>query len=108
GSVSHKMLTKTLRQLERDGLVTRRVHAAVPPRVDYSLTPLGESLGESVCGICTWVGKHMAKVQRASRAYDGKRHPPNSQCVASSRHGFGQNLCPLIPGLGRRPRARNP
>jgi DNA-binding HxlR family transcriptional regulator len=73
GSVSHKMLTKTLRQLERDGLATRRVHAAVPPRVDYSLTPLGESLGESVCGICTWVGKHIAKVERARRAYDGKR-----------------------------------
>ena len=72
GSVSHKMLTKTLRQLERDGLVTRRVHAAVPPRVDYSLTPLGESLGEAVCGVCTWVGKHMAKVDRARRAYDQK------------------------------------
>jgi len=77
GQISHKMLTKTLRQLERDGLVTRCVHAAVPPRVDYSLTPLGESLGESVCGICTWVGRHMAKVQRAGRAYDGKRDPSN-------------------------------
>ena len=46
GKVSHKMLTKTLRQLERDGLVTRRIHAKVPPRVDYKLTALGESLGE--------------------------------------------------------------
>ena len=46
GKVSHKMLTKTLRQLERDGLVTRRIHAEVPPRVDYKLTALGESLGE--------------------------------------------------------------
>src|SRR5437867_7230461 len=72
GGVSQKMLTKTLRQLERDGLVTRRVHATVPPRVDYKLTPLGESLGESVCGICTWVGKHMVKVQRARRTYDDK------------------------------------
>src|SRR5215470_18985890 len=77
GRVSQKMLTKTLRQLERDGLVTRRVHAAVPPRVDYSLTPLGESLGESVCGICTWVGKHMAKVERARRAYDQKNGRSN-------------------------------
>src|SRR5687768_14614019 len=48
GDVSQKMLTKTLRQLERDGLVTRRVHPVVPPHVDYKLTPLGESLGESV------------------------------------------------------------
>ena len=72
GGVSHKMLTKTLRQLERDGLVTRRVHAAVPPRVDYKLTPLGESLGESVCGVWMWVGKHMPEVERARRAYDRK------------------------------------
>src|SRR5882672_2923164 len=77
GGISQKMLTKTLRQLERDGLVTRRVHASVPPRVDYKLTPLGESLGESVCGICTWVGEHMAKVECARRAYDGKGDPSN-------------------------------
>jgi DNA-binding HxlR family transcriptional regulator len=70
GRVSHKMLTKTLRQLERDGLVTRHVHAAVPPRVDYKLTPLGESLGESVCGVWMWVGQHMPDVERARRAYD--------------------------------------
>jgi DNA-binding HxlR family transcriptional regulator len=70
GPISHKMLTKTLRQLERDGLVTRRVHAEVPPRVDYKLTKLGESLGESVCGVWTWVGQHMPEVERARRAYD--------------------------------------
>jgi DNA-binding HxlR family transcriptional regulator len=45
GNVSQKMLTKTLRDLERDGLVSRRVHAVVPPRVDYKLTKLGEALG---------------------------------------------------------------
>ncbi|HEY6256930.1 MAG TPA: helix-turn-helix domain-containing protein [Xanthobacteraceae bacterium] len=72
GTVSQKMLTKTLRQLERDGLVTRRVHASVPPRVDYRLTPLGESLGESVCGVWIWVGKHMRHIERARRAYDRK------------------------------------
>lgn len=70
GGVSQKMLTKTLRQLERDGLVTRRVHAVVPPRVDYTLTPLGESLGESVCGIWLWVEAHMGDVERSRRAYD--------------------------------------
>jgi DNA-binding HxlR family transcriptional regulator len=77
GGVSQKMLTKTLRQLERDGLVTRRVHAAVPPRVDYRLTPLGESLGESVCGIWMWVGKHMQEVEHARRAYDQKSDRSN-------------------------------
>jgi DNA-binding HxlR family transcriptional regulator len=72
------MLTKTLRQLERDGLVTRHVHAVVPPRVDYRLTSLGESLGESVCGIWVWVGKHMAKVERARRTYDRKSDRSNT------------------------------
>jgi DNA-binding HxlR family transcriptional regulator len=70
GGVSQKMLTKTLRQLERDGLVIRRVHAEVPPRVDYRLTPLGVSLGKSVCGLWTWVEAHMKDVDRSRRAYD--------------------------------------
>jgi DNA-binding HxlR family transcriptional regulator len=70
GGVSQKMLTKTLRQLERDGLVARRVHPVVPPRVDYKLTPLGEALGEAVCGIWTWVESHMRDVERSRRAFD--------------------------------------
>jgi DNA-binding HxlR family transcriptional regulator len=73
GNVSQKMLTKTLRELERDGLVTRRVHAVVPPRVDYQLTPLGEALGEAVCGIWTWVETHLEDVERCRRAYDHRR-----------------------------------
>jgi len=70
GGVSQKMLTKTLRQLERDGLVTRRVYAEVPPRVDYKLTPLGLSLGESVCGVWTWVEAHAEEVARSRHTYD--------------------------------------
>jgi DNA-binding HxlR family transcriptional regulator len=66
------MLTKTLRQLERDGLVTRRVHAVVPPRVDYKLTALAESLGEAVCPVWLWVEANAAEVQRARRGYDGQ------------------------------------
>lgn len=73
GGVSQKMLTKTLRDLERDGLLTRRVHAVVPPRVDYKLTKLGEALGEAVCGIWTWVEKHMKEVERSRHAYDRKQ-----------------------------------
>jgi DNA-binding HxlR family transcriptional regulator len=64
------MLTKTLRELERDGLVTRRVHAEVPPRVDYKLTALGAALGESVCGLWEWAEAHGAHVERARRAYE--------------------------------------
>jgi DNA-binding HxlR family transcriptional regulator len=75
GGVSQKMLTKTLRQLERDGLLTRRVHAVVPPRVDYTLTPLGESLGEAVCGIWLWVEAHSEEVERSRRVYDRESRP---------------------------------
>jgi DNA-binding HxlR family transcriptional regulator len=73
--VSQKMLTKTLRDLERDGLVTRHVHPVVPPRVDYKLTPLGESLGESVCGIWLWVEAHAQDVHQSRHAYDRVARP---------------------------------
>ena len=68
--VSQKMLTKTLRQLERDGLVTRRVHPVVPPHVDYELTLLGTSLSAAVCGLWTWAESSVAAIERARRAYD--------------------------------------
>jgi DNA-binding HxlR family transcriptional regulator len=70
GGVSQKMLTKTLRQLERDGLVTRHVYAVVPPRVDYKLTPLGDSLGQAVCGIWIWAEAHLRDVEKARQAFD--------------------------------------
>ncbi len=75
GGISQKMLTKTLRQLERDGLVARHVHAVVPPRVDYRLTALGDSLGESVCGVWLWVERHLGAVERSRRSYDAR--PPD-------------------------------
>ena len=50
GGISQKMLTKTVRQMERDGLLTRTVHPVIPPRVEYELTELGRSLGEAFCG----------------------------------------------------------
>jgi DNA-binding HxlR family transcriptional regulator len=70
--VSQKMLTKTLRQLERDGLVIRTVHAVVPPCVEYRLTPLGESLGEAVCGIWRWAETHAQEVSAARQVFDGR------------------------------------
>lgn len=72
--VSQKMLTKTLRQLERDGLVTRTVHPVIPPHVDYKLTPLGKSLGAAVCAVWEWVEDHVDEVERARRAF-GARDP---------------------------------
>ncbi|MGC3999426.1 MAG: helix-turn-helix domain-containing protein [Anaeromyxobacter sp.] len=70
GGVSQKVLTQTLRRLERDGLVTRTVHATVPPQVEYQLTGLGDSLGEAVCGIWTWVEAHAPEVGQARRTFD--------------------------------------
>ncbi len=65
--VSQKMLTQTLRSLENDGLVARKVYPVVPPRVEYSLTPLGRSLIEPLEAICLWAEKHLSELQ-ASRA----------------------------------------
>ena len=78
-TVSQKMLTKTLRQLERDGLVTRRVHAEIPPRVDYRLTALGERLGEAVCGIWQWAEAYGSAVDRARKTYDAVKKVPNQE-----------------------------
>jgi DNA-binding HxlR family transcriptional regulator len=68
--ISQRMLTLTLRQLERDGLVSRTVHATVPPRVDYALTPLGESVLEPLMALTTWAADHGVDVAEARRRYD--------------------------------------
>jgi DNA-binding HxlR family transcriptional regulator len=68
--VSQKMLTQTLRTLERDGLVTRTVTASVPVRVDYELTPLGRTLVPVMVGIKDWAEAHMDQVNAARHAYD--------------------------------------
>lgn len=73
--ISQRMLTKTLRQLERDGLVARQVHAVVPPNVDYRLTALGESLGAALCGIWIWAGENMNAVERARQRFDTGAKP---------------------------------
>ncbi|GAA2394078.1 helix-turn-helix domain-containing protein [Dactylosporangium salmoneum] len=68
--VSQKMLTQTLRTMERDGLLTRTVTAAVPVRVDYRLTALGESLLPLMAAIKAWAETHIEAVERAQAAYD--------------------------------------
>lgn len=65
--VSQKMLTQTLRSLEDDGLVARKVHPVVPPMVEYSLTPLGQTLIEPLNAICVWAEKHLPKLEAARR-----------------------------------------
>jgi DNA-binding HxlR family transcriptional regulator len=70
--VSQKMLTQTLRQMERDGLLVRTVHAVVPPRVEYKLTDLGFTLGAAFCGVWVWAAENLAQVEEARRAFDGR------------------------------------
>ena len=73
GDISQKMLTKTLRQMEADGLVSRVVHPVIPPRVEYSLTNMGHSLGAAFCGVWKWAGEHHDRIE-ASRAAFAKRN----------------------------------
>ncbi len=68
--ISQKALTTTLRGLERDGIVSRRLYASVPPRVEYSLTELGRSLVRLVSGICAWAEGHIEEVLAARQAFD--------------------------------------
>jgi len=74
GGVSQRMLTKTLRTMEGDGFVTRRVYAQVPPRVEYTLTDLGTSLCSAFCGVWTWAEKNSAKFGDLRRPLPRKRH----------------------------------
>jgi DNA-binding HxlR family transcriptional regulator len=69
--VSEKMLTQTLRALERDGLVTRTVYPSVPVRVEYALTPLGQTLREPLKMLTEWSVRHIAEVLAAREEYDG-------------------------------------
>jgi len=73
GGISQKMLTQTLRGLERDGLIERRVYPVVPPRVEYRLTLLGESLGEAFCGVWMWAAKNLSEIEAARVAFDARR-----------------------------------
>src|SRR6266852_3566111 len=70
GSISQRMLTLTVRGLERDGLVTRTVFPTIPPRVDYELTKLGHSLLEPVSTLGSWARKNQPAIQEARRRFD--------------------------------------
>ena len=69
-SVSQRMLTLTLRNLERDGLVNRTVTPTIPPRVDYELTELGNSLQKPICGLATWAMENVGSIHEAQARYD--------------------------------------
>jgi len=75
GGVSQKMLTQTLRALERDGLVRRDIYASVPPKVEYSLTQLGLGLSERLAGIRVWAYDNMDNIEVARAEFDSRTVP---------------------------------
>ena len=74
GGISQKMLTQTVRQMERDGLLVRTVHPVVPPKVEYRLTDLGLTLGAAFCGVWVWAAENLRRVEDARRAFDSRAH----------------------------------
>ncbi|MEO8531210.1 MAG: helix-turn-helix domain-containing protein [Deltaproteobacteria bacterium] len=72
GDISQKMLSSTLRNLERDGFVSRTVTPVTPPAVEYALTNLGRDFLPVVCGIATWTGDNMGQIEAARQAYDSR------------------------------------
>ncbi len=71
--ISQRMLSQTLRELERDGLLERNMQPTVPPRVDYALTPLGESYIEPLQSMLNWGAKHQGRIDIIRRAYDAEQ-----------------------------------
>jgi DNA-binding HxlR family transcriptional regulator len=90
GGISQRMLTLTLRGLERDGLVTRTVFPTIPPRVDYALTPLGRDLLNPVAALGAWAIRHQGKIARAREQFDGN-------CAASGKPPLKRRA--MRPGL---------
>lgn len=72
GGISQKMLTQTLRDLERDGLVKRTMYPEIPPRVEYELTPLGKTLCGPLSALTQWSHDHIEEVKRAQAEFDAK------------------------------------
>jgi len=91
GGISQRMLTLTLRNLERDGLVTRTVYPEIPPRVEYELTELGRTLTEPLDALWNWAAQHQHDVGIARREYDAihtdsaEQHPTERRYAGAAR-----------------------
>jgi DNA-binding HxlR family transcriptional regulator len=75
GGITAKVLTQRLRQLERDGLVSRTMHPEIPPRVEYEITDLGRSLAPVFAALVNWSADHLADVTQARGSYDRSGRP---------------------------------
>jgi len=71
--ISQKMLTQTVRAMERDGLLVRTVHPVIPPHVDYRLTDLGHTLSEAFCGVWTWAETNIDRIESARQDFDTRK-----------------------------------
>jgi DNA-binding HxlR family transcriptional regulator len=74
--ITARMLTVTLRGLERDGIVTRTIHPVIPPRVEYALTPMGRTLLDTIGQLVDWTDSHLPEIQAARAAYDARHASP--------------------------------
>jgi DNA-binding HxlR family transcriptional regulator len=83
GEISKKTLTQTLRGLERDGLIARRVYAEVPAKVEYSLTALGWSITEPLMAMYEWAAEHLPDVEAARQSHEGDPEPPQALAAAA-------------------------
>ncbi len=70
--ITARMLTVTLRGLERDGIVTRTIHPVIPPRVEYALTPMGRTLLDTIGQLVAWADSHLPEIEAARAAYDAR------------------------------------
>jgi DNA-binding HxlR family transcriptional regulator len=80
--ITARMLTVTLRGLERDGLISRTIHPVIPPRVDYELTPMGRTLLETIKQLIDWADSHVEEIDAAQAAYDAEHEPAEAACPA--------------------------
>jgi len=87
--ISQRMLTLTLKGLERDGLITRTVYPTIPPRVDYQLTKLGRGLLVPITGLANWAGENRQKIQDAREEYDAR--DSKDRALAAGVTGESQN-----------------
>jgi len=87
--ISQRMLTLTLKGLERDGLITRTVYPTIPPRVDYQLTKLGRGLLVPITGLANWAGENRQKIQDAREEYDARYS--KDRALAAGVTGESQN-----------------
>jgi len=87
GGISQRMLTLTLRGLERDGLITRTIFPTIPPRVEYALTALGRDLLQPVSGLSAWALRNQVKIARAREQFDSAAKRAVTPARRESRHG---------------------